>query len=139
MFNFAVKYLAFFKFIPLVPWIFDTMILLWNFFFNPRLLKVIGKIEEQASAWPGMNTGIHKFGGVQFNFNDKEIGHIHSNGILDILFNTKVKSELVNKGWVKDHHIFKNSGWISFYIKGESDLEHALSLLKLSYDRRNGL
>jgi hypothetical protein len=137
MFNFVVKYLAFFKFIPLVPWIFDAMMLLWSFFFNPGLLKVIGKIEEQASAWPGINTNVHKFGGVQFNFNKKEIGHIHSNGVLDILFSRKMKSELRNEGRVKDHHIFKNSGWISFYIRDESDLDSAVSLLKLSYDKKN--
>jgi hypothetical protein len=139
MFNFVVRYFSFLKFVPIVPWVFDAMMMLWNFLFNPRLLELIEKVEVQVSTWPGIHTSIHKFGGLQFNFNKKEIGHIHSNGLLDILFSKKIKSELILKGRARDHHIFKDSGWVSFYIKDESDLEEAMSLLKLSYDIKTGL
>jgi hypothetical protein len=36
---------------------------------------------------------------------------------------------------VKHHHVFKNSGWISFYIENEADAAYAVELLKLAYEK----
>jgi hypothetical protein len=41
----------------------------------------------------------------------------------------------MKEGRIQHHHSFKNSGWVSFYIKTEDDKEYAISLLKLGYDR----
>lgn len=38
-------------------------------------------------------------------------------------------------GKIKNHHLFKNSGWISFYLHNKQDVAYACHLLKKVYDR----
>ncbi|OOQ58922.1 hypothetical protein BC343_08600 [Mucilaginibacter pedocola] len=92
-------------------------------------------IEAEVEKWTGITTSIHKYGGLQFNLGRRELGHIHSNGLLDMLLSRKIKQQLMEEdGRVQHHHSFKNSGWISFYIKDEADMDFAISLLRMAYE-----
>lgn len=53
---------------------------------------------------------MHKYRGIQFNYRNKEIGHMHGNGMVDILLDRKTKKQLISKNMVKEHHVFKESG-----------------------------
>ncbi len=136
MFDFTVKYLGALKHIPLFAHFFDAFLKINTLLFNPRVLDYIDAIEKEVESWPYVSVELHKFGGVQFNFNDYEIGHIHGNGTLDLLLNRNVKLELLNEGRITDHHTFKNSGWITFVIQTAKDSEYALDLLKYSIENR---
>ena len=133
MFNFTVKYLGFLKEIPIVPHVFDTFLKLSYMICDKKVIDSIDKIESIVSEWENINLSMHKYGGLQFNVGTKEIGHIHSNGLLDILLDKRQQMELVSKGLAEEHHVFKNSGWISFYIKTEKDIDKAVSLLRISF------
>jgi len=141
MFSFVVKHLGFLKRVPLLPHLYDSLIKIRVLVTKPTLAKHIDIVEEEVSKWKGASIGVHKYGGSQFNFNAKEIAHIHSNGLLDVLFNKEIKAQLLKEGRVSDHHVFNKSGWISFYIKTEDDKDYALELLKRAYglvgDRSN--
>ncbi len=63
----------------------------------------------------------------------KEIGHIHPDGDLDILFNKKIRDRLVENGLVEIHKWVPQSGWTTFHVSGEEHLEKAQILLLLSY------
>jgi hypothetical protein len=132
MFDFCIKYLFFLKYVPLAPHIFDAMLRIEKAIRHPEVLRYIDEIEEDVLRWEGSRATIHKLGGVQFNINGKEIGHIHSNGLLDILFSKKIKGELISAGRAVEHHSYKTSGWISFYIRTEKDRDAALKLLEHS-------
>ena len=134
MFRFVVKRLSFLKKVPLLPHLFDAWMRIWIYFTNRDLAKTIDDIELEISSWKGVSLSLHKYGGTQFNVGAKEIGHIHSNGLLDILFNKSLKTELLKEGRVSDHHVFKNSGWISFYVKTKEDKEYAVGLLREAYE-----
>lgn len=136
MFSFVVKYLGFLKQVPLMGLLFDCYLKLWMLFTKPELLSWLEEIEAEVITWPGTVSDLHKYGGIQFNYNGKELGHIHSNGITDILFNRKVKQELLNEKRVTDHHVFKNSGWISFRIRTSADKTYVLKLLNMAYMMR---
>jgi hypothetical protein len=76
----------------------------------------------------------HKYGGLQFNYGNKELGHIHSNGLLDMLLNRKLKQQLMQQNSrVQDHHILKNTGWLSFYMETYGDKEFVLELFEMAY------
>jgi hypothetical protein len=137
MFTFVVKYLGFLKSVPLLAHVFDSQLKLWVLVSNPRLSGYLDNIEVEVSGWKGISVGVHKYGGIQFNYNGKEIGHIHSNGLLDVLFNRKIKCQLMNEGLINNHHIFSNSGWISFYIKTKEDGVYAKELLRMAYLKNN--
>ena len=71
---------------------------------------------------------------MEFRLGKRELGHLHGNRLLDIPFPLKVREELVGSGRVRPHHILPRSGWVSFYLETEEDIDRALELLRLSYD-----
>lgn len=95
------------------------------------------EIESAVLAWPGTSAHPHRFGGVEFQFGTREIGHLHGNVLLDIPFPTKVYDELIAAGLAQPHHVLPDSGWISFRIRAAEDIEAAIALLKRSYDIAN--
>ncbi len=135
MFSFIVRWLGFLKGIPLMAIYYDSLIKLWVLVTNPKLLHWIDDLEEFVLTLPQTEITLHKYGGSQFNFKGKEFAHLHSNGILDILFNQKLKKELLIEGKIEEHHVFKNTGWTSFYIKKAADQSIAKELLLKAYQR----
>ena len=133
MFEFIVKYFGFLKHIPPLPQIVDGLIKLHTFLFRKEILNYLDAIEKVVLSWNGTSLKMHRYGGVQFDVNKKEIGHIHSNGLLDVLLKREIKEQLIREGRVQEHHTFARSGWISFYIKTEKDKEYAIELLEYSY------
>jgi len=136
IFNWVVRYIGFLKHVPLLAMVFDGWMMMWNAVRNPEVLHVIDKIEATAASWNGIELSIHKFGGVQFNYQGREVGHVHSNGILDILFPRKISTVLIANNCVKEHHLFNATGWTSFYIRDAKDYNAAIALLRLSYEYR---
>jgi hypothetical protein len=139
LFSFVVRYLGFLKFVPLFPLVFDSLLRLWMLASKPYLLDWLDEIEAEVLSWEGTSTSIHQYGGLQFNCNGKEIGHLHSNGLLDVLYSKVAKQQLLDKGRIQSHHIFEKSGWISFYIVKYRDKAYAKELLKMAYKRSSAL
>jgi len=71
---------------------------------------------------------------MEYLYGKREIGHVHGNYLVDIPFPKKIRNELISEGHVKPHHILPDSGWVSFYIKSDPDVEAAINLLKMSYE-----
>jgi hypothetical protein len=128
--------LKWFAHIPGAPQIFDAMLLGATGLFHPARLRAISEVEAAVSRWPGMQTGIHSFGGIGFFSRGKESSHIHGNGLLDCFVGRKTRDELVNDGRALPHHIFPCSGWISFWIQDEEDVRPALELIRIACERR---
>ena len=43
-------------------------------------------IVREVSAWPGVTTGPHRFGGIEFRLGRRELGHLHGNRLADLPF-----------------------------------------------------
>ena len=84
--------------------------------------------------WAGMEAHPHRFGGTEFRIGRREIGHIHGDVLVDIPFPKKVRDEIVAAGEAEPHHILPETGWVSFYLRNDGDIERAIALLKKSYD-----
>ena len=137
VFDFAVRRLKWFAVLPGAPQIFDAMLLGATGFFRPARLRAMSEIEAQVRRWPGMQTGVHRFGGIDFRFRGKEAGHIHGNGLLDCLVGRANREALVRDGRALPHHIFPRSGWVSFLVRNEDDVRPALELIRMAAQRRN--
>ena len=133
MFEFVVKYLGFLKHIPVLAHLFESILKFGTLFHNRVVLDYIDEIEKEVLSWKGTSVQLHKYGGVQFNVGQKELGHIHGNGLLDMLLTKADQEHLVKTGRVTQHHGFKNSGWISFYIRTADDKKFALDLLEYGH------
>ncbi len=86
------------------------------------------------SAWEGVESQPHRFGGVEVRIGRREIGHMHGDHLIDIPFPKKVRDEIVAAGEAEPHHILPDSGWVSFHVREESDIERAIGLLRRSYE-----
>lgn len=133
MFKLIIRYFGFLKHIPLVPHVYDALLKIQVFFTNRELLNYMDDITEKVGGWQNITISTHKYGGTQFNFGDVELGHLHGNGLLDVLLNREVKTELMKNQNILDHHTFKNSGWISFLIRRSDDRALAIEILERAY------
>lgn len=84
--------------------------------------------------WDGVEAHPHRFGGTEFRIGRREIGHIHGDALVDTPFPKKVRDEIVAAGEAEPHHILPETGWVSFYLRDEGDIDRAIVLLKRSYD-----
>ncbi len=91
------------------------------------------RITEAVTSWAGVTSQPHRFGGVEYVIGRREIGHIHGDALVDIPFPKKVRDEIVAAGRAQPHHILPDSGWISFTLRQDSDVEQAIALLEESY------
>ncbi|NMG07049.1 luciferase family protein [Brasilonema sp. UFV-L1] len=92
-------------------------------------------IVQDVQTWQGVTVAPHRFGGIEFQVNGREIGHLHGDYQADIPFTARIRKELVESGKASVHHIYPKSGWISFYIHGVEDVPLLLELLRMNYDR----
>jgi predicted DNA-binding protein (MmcQ/YjbR family) len=92
------------------------------------------RITEAVTSWPNITVQAHRFGGVEYVIGKREIGHIHGDSLVDIPFPKKVRDEIVAAGRAQPHHIMPETGWVSFYIRQEHDVEGAITLLRESYE-----
>ena len=74
----------------------------------------------------------HRFGGVGFFIGTTEIGHLHGNGLLDLFVGKSFRAEEVRRGRALPHHVFPDSGWISFWLKSPADIAQALELFEIA-------
>src|SRR6266508_3769433 len=91
-------------------------------------------ITETLLTWNGVSTAPHRFGGVEYRLGTRELGHIHGDHLVDISFPKKVRDEIVHTGLAEPHHILPETGWISFYLREESDVQKGIALLRRSYE-----
>jgi hypothetical protein len=98
-------------------------------------MRFLDEIERQILSWPEVSVHPHRFGGREFQFRDAEIGHVHRGGIVDIPFPRPVRDALLEERLAEEHHWVPNSGWITYKVRNEEDLKHALWLMRLSYLR----
>jgi hypothetical protein len=92
-------------------------------------------IVRQVSGWPGVTIGRHRFGGTEFRYGRRELGHLHGNRLADLPFPLLVRNELVAAGRAEPHHIYPESGWVSYFISGDHDVERVVALFRLNYER----
>jgi hypothetical protein len=92
------------------------------------------QIVDTLLTWESMEAHPHRFGGTEFRIGKREIGHIHGDSLVDIPFPKKIRDEIVAAGEAQPHHILPETGWVSFYLKEEGDVEKAIILLNRSYE-----
>jgi hypothetical protein len=98
-------------------------------------MNYLKKLEDEITTWHNVSIHPHRFGGREFCFGAAEIGHIHIGGVVDIPFPRSIRDALLADGLAEEHRWVPDSGWITFHVGTEDDLEHALWLMRLSYLR----
>jgi len=101
----------------------------------PTMRDYLKNLEDEVSTWPHVSVHPHRFGGREFLFDNAEVGHVHIGGIVDIPFTRPIHDALLAGGLAEEHHWVPDSGWITFHVRNQEDLSHAVWLMRLSYLR----
>jgi hypothetical protein len=92
-------------------------------------------IAREVTGWPGVTTARHRFGGTEFRYNRRELGHLHGSRLADLPFPLLIRNELVAAGRAQAHHVHPESGWVSYVIRDPSDIARVVALFRLNYER----
>jgi hypothetical protein len=99
------------------------------------LPQSIAQIQHEVSSWPGVTVEAHRGGIIFFHVGRREIGHLHGNSFADLPFPVRIREELVAAGRADPHYLHPKSGWITYYIRSEPDIEAIIELFRLNYSR----
>ena len=93
------------------------------------------RIAAEVGSWPGIEAHPHRFGGVEYRFRGREIGHVHGDHLADLPFPVRVRDELIAAGRAEPHHILPATGWVSQRLQVPEDVDAAIALFRMQYDR----
>ncbi len=99
---------------------------------SQRIIDIVG-------GWDGVTVQPHKFGGVEFRVQQREIGHLHDDRTADLRFPLRERRDLVASGRARPHHTLAASGWVSHPIRGEHDIPAVIDLMRRNYERLCGV
>ena len=131
IFEFVVRRLRWLACVPLAPQYFDALLLTWTALFHRRRLAAMEALEAGALRLPGVNRCVHRFGGTGFARAGREFAHLHGNGLLDVHLTREFAQAMVAAGDAGPHHVFGDSAWVSFWVRGENDVPTGVRLLTL--------
>lgn len=135
MFRFVVRHLRWLARVPGLPQIFDAMLVSWTALMHSKRLSAMEAVEAAALRMPGVRPGVHRMGGTEFLFSNRELGHLHGNGLLDVLVGAEQARALIRERRAEPHHIFGESAWISFWIRTTEDVPRAVELVETALRR----
>jgi hypothetical protein len=92
-------------------------------------------ITRELLSWAGVTSAPHRFGGTEFRLGRIELGHIHGDRLVDLPFPTAIRDKLIEQGEAEPHHVLPHTGWVSRRINSADDVDAAVRLFRLNYDR----
>ena len=118
-----------------LPQAFDLLLRLYSFLCAPEVYRATAALAREVAAWEGVRLSSHRFGGKQFDLGRRELGHVHGNGVVDVLLDRSRQRQVVAEGRAVAHHTFPDSGWVSIQLADRADVATAAAVLRLAYDR----
>jgi hypothetical protein len=94
-----------------------------------------GRIEAEVGSWDGVTVHPHRFGGIEFRLDKRELGHLHGDALADLPFTRRIRDMLVETGRAETHRILPESGWVSRPIRTAGDVDATIELFRLGYER----
>ncbi len=91
-------------------------------------------IVDEVMSWPGVTAHDHRFGGIEFRLDNRQLGHLHGDQIADIPLRRALRDELVASRRARIHRWRPDSGWVTVDIDNAQGRDEAVRLLRIGYD-----
>ena len=98
-------------------------------------VSIAERISREVSSWPGVTAESHRGGMIFFHVGRREIGHLHGERLADLPFPVRIREKLVAEGKADLHYLHPRTGWVSYYVRGEADIDRIVELFRLNYGR----
>ena len=106
--------LRFLRDIPPLPHLLDALLWIHTWLFRRKTFDAMESVFEEVLAWEGVTWHLHRFGGREWRVGPVELGHLHGNGVLDVLLPGKTAAEeAVSSGRAALHHTHPRTAWVS--------------------------
>jgi hypothetical protein len=92
-------------------------------------------IRETVTSWPGVEAMPHRFGGVEYRYGRKEMGHVHGDRLADLPLPRTLHDEVIAAGLAQPHHVLPDTGWVSCWMSGPEDAAGVIDLFRMQYER----
>lgn len=135
VFRFVIGRFGRFRKVWILAQAFDLGLGLLTLVTSPSVFVAIADARKQIARWPGIRTARHKLGGMQFNLNGTELGHIHSNGVADIALSSTEQANVLHEQRAQRHHTAPKSTWVSYFIERKDQEEAVISLFHIPFER----
>jgi hypothetical protein len=93
------------------------------------------QIRKSVMSWIGVEAVPHRFGGTEYRYGRKEIGHVHGDRLADLPLPRRLHDEVIADGRAQPHHVLPDTGWVSCWIESPEDVATVIDLFRLQYDR----
>lgn len=101
---------------------------------QPRTASQV--ITDEVGSWPGVEIDREELGEVGFAVSGRQLGHLHGDHTVHLSLGRQAWHELRAEGRIEPHPVFPNSpGWAQRRIANEADVQDAIELLRISYER----
>jgi len=90
------------------------------------------------TSWPGVTILPHRFGGIEYRYGKKEMGHVHGDRLADLRMPRRLHDELIAAGRARPHHVLPETGWVSVFIDAPKDVDDGIELFRIQYERYTG-
>ena len=114
---------------------FDSGLFLLTLLTAPSVTRALGSLSNTLLSWPNVSMSRHRLGGRQFDCRGIELGHVHSNGIVDLRLTASEQGEVLANGLAQRHHIAPSSTWVTFLIEKRYHAQTAASLFAIPFNR----
>jgi len=92
-------------------------------------------IRDAVTSWPGVEALPHRFGGTEYKYGRKEMGHVHGDRLADLPLSRKLHDQVIAEGRAKHHHVLPDTGWVSRWMNRPEDADAVIELFRLQYER----
>ena len=93
------------------------------------------RIKQALLSWPGVEAFPHRFGGIEYRYGRKELGHVHGDRLADLPLPRKLRDEVIADGRAQPHHVLPQTGWVSCWMSGPDDSSGVIELFRIQYER----
>jgi len=97
--------------------------------------SIAERIVRAVVTLPGVTMESHRGGMIFFHVGRREIGHLHGERLADLPFPVRIREKLVAEGKAEVHYLHPKTGWVSYYIRSEDDVDAIIELFRLNYSR----
>lgn len=123
--------LRFWRDVPPLPHLLDAFLWLHSFLFRREVFTSMEALFEELRAWPGVTWRLHRFGGIEWRLGMVELGHLHGNGVLDVLLPSREVAEReIRAGRAEEHHTHPRTAWVSLSIYSRAGGRAGTELLR---------
>jgi hypothetical protein len=96
---------------------------------------IAAAIRNEVGGWPSVTVERRGRDFLEFRLGRRELGHLHGSRLADLPFPVRIREELVRDGKASVHYTHPETGWVSFWIRSDSDIASVVDLFRLNYDR----